>query len=114
VSNLRFQSLVEDQLVGSWSSNWLLNARAERERIETARSFAALAGQEKSVLDYALETSADVQEKKRQAANLKEVVKGLLVRSRMVLIRSDRMHRRASNELQQLEEIMQWLESEQT
>ena len=114
VSNLRFQSPVEDQLVGSWSSNWLLNARAERERIETARSFAALAGQEKSVIDYALETSAEVTQKKGQAAGLKQVVKALLVRTRLVLIRSDRMHRRASNELQELEEIMQWLESEQT
>ena len=45
---------------------------------------------------------------------LKETVRALLARSRMILIRSDRMHRRASNELQDLEEVMQWLESDPT
>ncbi|MGE5249828.1 MAG: hypothetical protein ACM3QS_06385 [Bacteroidota bacterium] len=114
VSNLRFQQTVEEQLVASWSSNWLLNARAERERIETARSFAALAGQERAVTDYALEVSSDLLEKKKEGGGLREAVRALLVRSRMVLIRSDRMHRRASNELQELEEVMQWLESEPT
>jgi hypothetical protein len=112
VSNLRFQPRVEEQLVGSWTSDWLLNARAERERIETARSFAALTGQEKAVTDYALETSSELLEKRKQQANLKDTVRSLLIRSRLILIRSDRMHRRASLELQELEEILQWLESE--
>jgi hypothetical protein len=110
VNNLRFQPRVEDQLVGSWSSSWLLNSRAERERIEMARSFAGLSGQERASTDYALEISADLLQKKQEAAGLKETVRALLVRTRSILIRSDRMHRRASNELQELEEVMQWLE----
>jgi hypothetical protein len=114
VGNLRFEPKVEEQLVSNWTSNWLLNARSERERIETARSFAAISGQEKAQIDYAVEISQDLLEKKAQAASLKEAVKALLVRSRTFLIRSDRMHRRASNELQELEEVMQWLESEPT
>ncbi|HEY6073285.1 MAG TPA: hypothetical protein VIV15_07830, partial [Anaerolineales bacterium] len=114
VSNLRFQSSVEEQLTNSWTSNWLLNARAERERIETARSFAALSGQEKALTDYALELTSDILEQKRASASLKDAVRALLVRSRLILVRSDRMHRRASNELQGLESVMQWLESDPT
>jgi hypothetical protein len=114
VSNLRFEQAVEDQIVSNWTSNWLLNARSERERIETARSFAALSGQEKALTDYALEISADLLEKKRVEASLKEAVMALLVRSRTILVRSDRMHRRASNELQGLEDVMQWLEGDPT
>ena len=114
VSNLRFQPRVEEQLTNSWTSNWLLNARAERERIETARSFAALSGQEKALTDYALELTSDLMEQKAASASLKDAVRALLVRSRMILVRSDRMHRRASNELQGLESVMQWLESDPT
>ena len=108
------ESQVEEQLVSNWTSNWLINARSERERIETARSFANLSGQENALTEYAAETSKDLLEKKKEAAALKDVVRALLVRSRLFLIRNDRIHRRASNELQELEEVMKWLESEPT
>ena len=114
VSNLRFQPEVEDRLVGNWTSNWLLNARAERERIETARSFSSLSGQERAITDHALEIAGELLQQKEQDADLKQVVRSLLARSRFILIRSDRMHRRAANELQELEEVMQWLESDPT
>jgi hypothetical protein len=114
VSNLRFLPAVEERLVSNWTSNWLLNARAERERIETARSFASLSGQERALTEHAQELAADLMQRKKEGADLKQAVKSLLARSRMILIRNDRMHRRASNELQELEEVMQWLESDPT
>jgi hypothetical protein len=114
VSNLRFLPAVEERLVSNWTSNWLLNARSERERIETARSFALLSGQEKALTDHALEIATDLLQRKKDGADLKLAVRSLLARSRMILIRSDRMHRRATNELQELEEVMQWLESDPT
>jgi hypothetical protein len=63
VGNLRFEPKVEEQLVSHWTANWLLNARSERERIETARSFASLGGQEKAQIDYAAGISEDLLEK---------------------------------------------------
>ncbi len=114
VSSLRFQPQVEDQLVSNWSSNWLQNARAERERIETARSFASLSGQERAILEHAVEMAGELRQQKQQDSGLRQVVRALLARSRLLLIRSDRMHRRAANELQELEEVMQWVESDQT
>lgn len=112
VSNLRFQPQVEDQLVSNWTSNWLINARSERDRIETARSYATLAGQERANIEHAGEIAVELLQQKRQDSDLRRVVRSLLARSRTILIRSDRMHRRAANELQGLEEIMQWLESD--
>jgi hypothetical protein len=114
VGNLRFPPDVEKQLISQWTANWLVNARNERERIETARSYAALSGQEKAIIEHAQDMGISVLESKREAKGLKDTVKALLVRSRMLLVRSDRMHRRASNELQELEEVLQWLESDQT
>jgi hypothetical protein len=114
VSNLRFQPRVEEQLASGWSSNWLMNAQAERERIETARSFAAFSGQEKALTDYAMEISSELLEKKKEKAELKAALRALLIRSRMILVRSDRMHRRAGMELQELEEVLHWLESDPT
>jgi hypothetical protein len=114
VSNLRFPPKVEEQLISQWTANWLDNARKERDRIELARSYATLSGQEKAMIGYTTDMAYSVLESKREAKGLKETVKSLLSRSRMLLVRSDRMHRRASNELQELEDILQWLESNQT
>jgi hypothetical protein len=114
VNNLRFPPDVEKQLISQWTANWLVNARNERERIETARSYAALSGQEKAMIEHARDMGISVLESKREARGLKDTVKALLIRSRMLLVRSDRMHRRASNELQELEDVLQWLESDQT
>lgn len=114
VNNLRFPPKVEDQLTSQWTAAWLANARQERERIETARSYAALGGQEKAMIDYTTDIAVSVLESKREARGVKDAVKALLVRSRMLLIRNDRMHRRASNELHELEDVLQWLESKQT
>ncbi|MFZ5882085.1 MAG: hypothetical protein ACOY0R_22160 [Chloroflexota bacterium] len=114
VNSLRFPPKVEEQLVSRWTASWLDNARKERDRIELARSYASLGGQEKAMLDYTADMAYSLLESKRESRSLKETVKSLLGRSRMLLVRSDRMHRRAANELQELEDILQWLESNQT
>ncbi len=114
VSALRFQPQVEEQLVSNWSSTWLQNARAERERIETARSFAALSGQEAATREHAVEIASELRQQQERDADLRQVLRALLMRSRLLLVRSDRIHRRAINELQELEEVMQWVGSDET
>ncbi len=114
VSNLRFAPDVEKQILAQWSANWLDNAQKERDRIETARSYASLSGQEQAVKDYAEDMAAHTLAAKREKRTLKQTALSLLIRSRTLLIRSDRMHRRASNELHELEDALQWLESDQT
>ena len=114
IGNLRFANAVEEQLVRQWTANWLVNARNERERIETLRSFAAINGQEQAIVKYAEELCEGLDKHPQETSSLKEVVKFLITRTRMILIRNDRMHRRATNEFQALEEILQWLETNQS
>lgn len=114
VNNLRFSPEVEKQILTQWSANWLDNAQKERERIETARSYAALDGQENAVKDYARDMAENTLKARDENKTLKQTVQALLLRSRTMLIRGDRMHRRASNELHELEDALQWLESDQS
>ena len=114
IGNLRFAPAVEEQLVRQWTANWLVNARNERERIETLRSFAAINGQEQAIAKYAEELSEGLDKHRQEINSLKEAAKFLITRTRMILIRNDRMHRRATNEFQALEEILQWLETNQS
>lgn len=114
VSNLRFSPEVEKQILTQWSANWLDNAQKERERIETARSYAALDGQERAVKEYADDMAEHTLKARDEQKTLKQTVQALLMRSRTMLIRSDRMHRRASNELHEIEDALQWLEGDQT
>ena len=114
VSNLRFSPEVEKQILTQWSANWLDNAQKERERIETARSYAALDGQERAVKEYADDMAEHTLKARDEQKTLKQTVQSLLMRSRTMLIRSDRMHRRASNELHEIEDALQWLEGDQT
>ena len=106
VSNLRFPPRVEEQLVTRWTANWLANARRERDRIASLRQLAALTGQEQAIQNYADALSHGMVTTDDRKATLK----GLLTRMRDALVRSDRAHRNASSELQNITEILQWLE----
>lgn len=108
VSNLRFKPTIEDKLVGQWSATWLDNAKTERDRIERQRGFFELDGQVEAARDYAQSISNNLL--KQNPSSLKDALKTLLLRSRDELIKNDRLHRRASLEREELEEIIQWVE----
>ena len=108
VGNLRFPPNIEDQLVRQWSTSWLDNARAERERIDRQRGFIELSGQVESAVKYALALSSDLQ--RHKPPSQKDTLKTLMLRSRQELIKEDRFHRRASMEREELEALLQWLE----
>lgn len=106
VSNLRFPSQVDEQITAKWTASWLDNARKEKERILSLQKLASLSGQEQAVRDYANYISINL-----AASNgKKETLKAIVLRSRDMLIRNDKIHRIANNELQNLTEILQWLE----
>jgi hypothetical protein len=108
VSGLRFPPSIEDQLVRQWSTTWLDSAKAERNRIERLRSFKELDGQVEAVLNYAQSLSKHLNDVKPE--DVKGTLKTLLLRSRDQLINDDRLHRRASMEREELEELIQWVE----
>ena len=108
VGGFHFPPSIEDQLVRQWSTTWLDSAKAERKRIERLRSFVELDGQVDAVLTYAQSLSQHLNDVKPKDA--KGTLKTLLLRSRDQLINDARMHRRASMEREELEELIQWVE----
>ncbi len=108
INQLRFVKSVEEQLVNQWNASWLGNARAERDAIDRRRKLVELKAQDDSISQYASEISRDLMRKLPERG--KETIKTLTLRSRATIITNDRMHRRLTTELEELEEILQWLE----
>jgi len=108
VSNLRFPPNIEDQLVRQWSTTWLENAKAERDRIDRQRGFIELNGQVDAELKYAYSLSKNLL--KHQPSKPKDTLKTLILRSRDELVSDDRLHRRGSTEREELENLLQWVE----
>lgn len=114
IGNLRFSPEVERKLIQHWRATWLETAQAERARIEEQRNLAALTGQENALRDYTINhLSKEVETlKENQVKNLKEAVCALVMRSRSALIRHHPSNYHPATELDELEEIIQWLNSE--
>jgi hypothetical protein len=110
VGGLRFAPTVEEQLVRQWSANWLDNARTERERVERRRSFVELEEKVEAVGAYARLLSLNLLKINPGQKNQKGTLKTLLLRTRDELVRNDRLHHRAGLEREALEEIIQWME----
>lgn len=110
ISGLRFEPKIEDQLVHQFSTTWLDSARAERDQIDRRRSFVELNAQVEAARKYAESLSGILIKADPEQQTQKEALKTLLLRTRDELIRNDRLHRRASMERAELEEIIQWVE----
>ncbi|GAB4415622.1 MAG: hypothetical protein Kow002_00850 [Anaerolineales bacterium] len=110
ISNLRFAPDIEKQLVDGFKTTWMLDAVREKEQIERKRGFVEVSGQVDAVEKYARSISAHLIEDDPDTQVQKDALKKLLLRTRDELIKNDRLHRRASMEREELEEIIQWVE----
>lgn len=109
INNLRFPESIEQGLIQSWTATWLARARNERQQIEHQRSILQVQGRERALLEYALRISQDLERRRPQTSN--EILRALLQRSRRELQRDPLLQERAENEIAQIDEILQWLES---
>lgn len=115
IGNLKLPSTVEEQLIKQWSANWLTNAKAESEQIDRKRNIIEMSAREQALIKYAEVISREVNElaKKRQP-EIKDMLKTILLRTR-ALIRSgehsDQLRRRMSMELQEIEDMIKWVEA---
>ncbi len=108
VGNLRFPPDIEGQFMRQWSTTWLDNARAERDRIDRLRGFVELSGKVEADLEYTKSLSRNLL--RHRPTTKKDTLKILMLRSRDELVKNDRLHRRASMEREELEELIQWVE----
>jgi hypothetical protein len=96
VSALRLPPAIEERSIKEWNANWLLNAKAESERIERQIDFVAEDGKRTALLDYAGDLSRSLI--KFKSANFESILKVLLERSRNEIIRDDRIRQRLNAE----------------
>ncbi len=116
VTGLKFSPKVEEGLVNRWDSTWEDNAKARRDVIEQQRKVIEMRGHEQGSHDYLHEMSRSLLKgepsgAKEPAQDSRGTLKKLIQHSRSTLIRSDRLERRLGNEIEELDEIIRWLES---
>ena len=115
ISNIRLSPKLEKQLNQQWSTNWLRTAKAESEQLERKRSVIEASSQEQAQVQYARLISREIDELARKGKpEVKELLKALLLRVRATIRsgeHSDQLRRRMTMELQEIEEMIQWLEA---
>ncbi|HEX2998311.1 MAG TPA: hypothetical protein VHP14_26030, partial [Anaerolineales bacterium] len=107
INTLRFDPTIEEAIINRWTTTWLRNAKTESEQIERRRNLVETGGEEQAIRQYADLLSKDLIQKKPK--DLKETLKTLLMRTR-TLINNPQLRQRMSEEQQDLEEIIRWIE----
>ncbi|MGZ9234589.1 MAG: hypothetical protein ACXW4E_03620, partial [Anaerolineales bacterium] len=108
ISTLRFDPVIEETIIGRWSATWLLNAKKEREQVERKRNLVETAGQEKAIRQYADFFSKDLVQKR--PVDIKDTLKTLLLRTRTLMMSNPQLRQWMSEEEQDLEDIIRWIE----
>jgi hypothetical protein len=109
ITNLRFNHTIEETILSRWSTTWMRNAKVESEQVERKRNLVETTGQEQAIRQYAHLLSKDLMQKK--PVDIKETLKTLLLRTRTLIMNSPQLRQRMSEEQQDVEEIIRWLES---
>jgi hypothetical protein len=108
VWGLGFDPEIENTIIRRWSATWLNNARLESEQVERKRSLVETGGQERAIRQYADFLSKDLTQKK--PVGIKETLKTLLLRTRTLIMNSHQLRQRMTDEQQDLENIIRWIE----
>ncbi len=112
IANIRLPEKIEQGLLNGWTATWLERARKENQQIEQQRSITQVKAQEKALIEYAIRLSKDAIERSGSSGrDINQTLRALLQRSRRELQRDPALQQRATNELAQIDEILQWLES---
>jgi hypothetical protein len=108
IFNPIFDPLIEDTIINRWSATWLLNARLESEQVERKRNLVETAGQDKAIRQYADFISKDLIQKR--PVGIKDTIKTLLLRTRTLIMSNPQLRQRMSEEEQDVEAIIRWIE----
>ncbi len=109
LGGLRFSPSVETQFVQQWVTNWLPNARADRDRVERLNLAYTENGRQRALQDQALALSQAIA--KENPRTLPAAVKTLLQRTQSEIKLNDRLLQRAADDVASLENIINWIES---
>lgn len=112
IGSLRLDPEIEKTITKQWSAAWLNTARLESEQVEKKRSLAETRGNEKAMRQYADFLSKDLSQKK--PVSIQETLKTLLLRTRTLIMNSHPLRQRMTDEQQDLEEIIRWVEGDES
>lgn len=107
INNLRFNDAIEETILSRWSTTWMMNAKVESEQVERKRNLVETTAHEQAIRQYADFLSKDLMRKK--PVGIKETLKTLLLRTRMLIMNNPQLRQRMSDEQQDVEEIIRWL-----
>lgn len=110
ISNLRLNPEVDKEIIGKWEANWLAHAKAEKDQIENRKSLVETAGQGEAMKRYAKWLSQAVVQANPKRGEVKEALKSLLERTHAIVVQNNQLRREMSTELQDVEEILRWIE----
>jgi hypothetical protein len=114
ISNVRLNPSLEDQLIKQFSTSWLKTAKDESEQLDRKRTVIEIAAQEQAHIKYATQLSREINEQaKKGKPESKSLLKTLLLRSRAMIRsgeQSDQLRRRMTTELQEIEDMIKWVE----
>ncbi len=108
IFNLRFDPEIEETIISRWTTTWMRNAKIESEQVERKRNLVETAGEEQAIRQYADFLSKDLMQKK--PVGIKETLKTLLLRTRTLIMNNPQLRQRMSEEQQDIEEIIRWIE----
>jgi hypothetical protein len=109
IHTIRLDPEIEETIRKKWSASWLGNANAEKSQIERKRNIMESIGQEKAMRQYADLLSRDLIRK--SPVGPRETLKTLLMRTKSIIIQDDQLRKRMSDEQQELEDIIRWIEA---
>ena len=117
ISNLRLDPSLDEQIIRQWSASWLVNAKAESDQIDRKRNIIETSTQENTQIEYAVTISREINafaSKEEPRGKIKEMLRTLILRTRAIIRsgeHSDQLRRRMSLELQEIEDMIRWLEA---
>ena len=111
INTPRFDPSIEEAIIRYWKAAWLVNAKTESEQIDHRRNLFEATAQEQARRQYAGVLSREINEAAKSGKlTEKEMLKTLLMRSHSLIQSSDQLRRRMSTELQDIEEMIKWIE----
>jgi DNA topoisomerase VI subunit B len=112
ISAPRFNPSVEESIIKGWNSSWLSNARAESEQVDRRRNNVEKAAEEKAKRQYIETISHAINELPRNGKpEIKDALKALILKSHTMIRSNEQLRRRMTTELQDIEEMIKWIEA---
>ena len=112
IGNPRFNPAVEESIIKTWNASWLNNAKAESDQIDRRRNIIEKTAEEKAKRRYVEVLSREINElAKAGKPSIKETLKALILRSHSMIRTSEQLRRRMTTEMQDIEEMIKWIEA---